>query len=112
MTTTAPQPDQILQIGLAFWSSKTLLSAVEMEVFTELARGPHDLDSLTGRLGLYPRSARDFLDALVALGFLDRHDGKYSNTPSRTISSTSISRRISAESWKWRTGASLATGTN
>ncbi len=90
MTTTAPQPDQILQIGLAFWSSKTLLSAVEMEVFTELARGPHDLDSLTGRLGLYPRSARDFLDALVALGFLDRHDGKYSNTPSRTISSTSI----------------------
>ena len=82
MTTIAPQPDQILQVGLAFWSSKTLLSAVEMEVFTELAKGPQDLDSATGRLGLHPRSARDFLDALVALGFLERHDGKYSNTPS------------------------------
>ena len=80
MTTAAPQPDQILQVGLAFWSSKTLLSAVEMEVFTELAKGPQNLDSLTGRIGLHPRSARDFLDALTALGFLERHDGKYSNT--------------------------------
>jgi hypothetical protein len=79
---SAPQLDQIMQTGLAFWASKTLLSAVEMEVFTELANGPEDLDALTGRLGLHPRSSRDFLDALVALGFLERHDGKYSNTPS------------------------------
>ena len=71
-----------MQTGLAFWASKTLLSAVEMEVFTELAKHPEDLDSLTGRLGLHPRSSRDFLDTLVALGFLERHDGKYSNTPS------------------------------
>jgi hypothetical protein len=82
LTTTAPQPDQILQTGTGFWASKTLLSAVEMEVFTELAKGPEDLHTLTGRLGLHPRSSRDFLDALVALGFLERHDGKYSNTPS------------------------------
>ncbi len=82
LTTTAPQPDQILQTGTGFWASKTLLSAVEMEVFTELAKGPEDLNTLIGRLGLHPRSARDFLDALVALGFLERHDGKYSNTPS------------------------------
>src|ERR1039458_2963463 len=77
-----PELDHIMQTGLAFWASKTLLSAVEMEVFTELARRPEDLDTLTGRLGLHPRSSRDFLDALVALGFLDRHDGKYTNTPS------------------------------
>lgn len=74
-------PDQILQIGLGFWASKTLLSAVEMEVFTELAKHPEDLDTLTGRLGLHPRSSRDFLDALVALGMLERRDGVYSNTP-------------------------------
>ncbi len=78
----APQLDHIMQTGLAFWASKTLLSAVEMEVFTELAKRPEDLDTLTGRLGLHPRSSRDFLDALVALGFLERHDGKYFNTPS------------------------------
>jgi hypothetical protein len=56
-----------------------------MEVFTELAKRPEDLRELTGRLGLHPRSARDFLDGLVALGFLQRHDGIYSNTPATDL---------------------------
>jgi len=85
MSSSAPTPEHILQIGMGFWASKTLLSAVEMEVFTELAKRPEDLDTLTGRLGLHPRSSRDFLDALVALGFLERHDGVYSNTPSTDV---------------------------
>jgi len=72
MSSSAPSPANILQIGLGFWASKTLLSAVEMEVFTELAKHPEDLATLTGRLGLHPRSSRDFFDALVALGFLER----------------------------------------
>ncbi len=77
-----PPMDLILQVGLGFWASKTLLSAVEMELFTELAKHPQDLASLQGRLGLHPRSAGDFLDALVALGFLERCDNLYSNVPS------------------------------
>ncbi|MFL6426855.1 MAG: methyltransferase [Acidobacteriaceae bacterium] len=76
-----PVPDHIMQVGLGFWASKTLLSAVEMGVFTELARGPEELDALAGRLGLHPRGARDFLDALVALGFLHRSHGQYCNAP-------------------------------
>ena len=82
MPVATPSPEHILQIGLGFWGSKTLLSAVEMEVFTELAKHPEDLETLTGRLGLHPRSAHDFFDALVALGFLERNEGVYSNTPS------------------------------
>jgi hypothetical protein len=74
-------PDRILQLGLGFWGPKALLSAVELGVFTELARGPADLAALTRRLGLHPRSARDFLDALVALGVLGRDGGLYANTP-------------------------------
>jgi hypothetical protein len=77
-----PRPDHIMQVGLGFWASRTLLSAIEMEVFTELAKHPEDLATLQGRLGLHPRSARDFLDTLTALGFLDRRDGQYHNTPS------------------------------
>jgi O-methyltransferase domain/Dimerisation domain len=73
--------EHILQVGLGFWASKTLLSAVEMEIFTELGRHPDSLETLQGRLGLHPRSARDFLDALVALGFLERKEGLYHNTP-------------------------------
>jgi SAM-dependent methyltransferase len=82
MTTSAPSPEKILQTGFAFWASKTLLSAVEMGVFTELAQtGPQHFDELSGRLGLHPRSSRDFLDTLVALKFLHRTDNTYGNTP-------------------------------
>jgi hypothetical protein len=56
-----------------------------MGLFTELAHGPESLDSLRGRLGLHPRAARDFLDTLVALGFLERRDGCYFNTPSTDL---------------------------
>lgn len=79
--TSDPTPDHILQTGLAFWASKTLLSAVEMGVFTELADGPEKFENLRGRLGLHPRSARDFLDTLVALKFLGRTGDTYCNTP-------------------------------
>ena len=78
-------PDRILQTGMAFWASKTLLSAVEMELFTDLAKHPGDLATVQGRLGLHPRAARDFLDALVALGFLQRTDGIYRNTPETDV---------------------------
>ncbi len=78
---TTPNPGHIMQIGLGFWASKTLLSAVEMGLFTELAKHPGSLEALEGRRMLHPRSARDFLDALVALGLLNRVDGVHSNTP-------------------------------
>ena len=74
-------PDRIMQTGLAFWPSKTLLSAIELGVFTELARGPEGFAALSGRLGLHPRSALDFLDTLVALGFLTREGDRYANSP-------------------------------
>src|SRR3954463_1317407 len=80
-----PDPSQIMQVGMGFWPSKTLLSAVELELFTHL----HD-DALTGteiadRVGLHPRATEDFLDGLVALRFLERDGvdggGRYRNTP-------------------------------
>jgi hypothetical protein len=76
-----PTPEHIMQIGMGFMAAKTLLSAVEMGLFTELAHRPESLETVQGRLGLHPRSARDFLDALVAPGLLERRDGKYINRP-------------------------------
>ena len=79
-------PDAIMQLGLGFWGSKTLLSAVELGVFSELADGgPLDAAALRDRLGLHPRSATDFFDALVALGMLEREDGRYANTPATDV---------------------------
>ena len=74
-------PDRIIDLGSAFWGAKTLLSAVELGVFSELAKGPLDGEALRGRLGLHPRSTRDFFDALVALGMLVRDRQRYANTP-------------------------------
>jgi len=76
-----PTPDGIMQLGLGFWGSKVLLSAVELGLFTELAKGSLELEQLQERLALHPRGARDFLDALVALRMLERFKGRYSNTP-------------------------------
>jgi hypothetical protein len=74
-------PDRIFQVGSGFWSSKTLLAAVELEVFTILGEAPLDGESLKRRLGFQDRGARDFFDTLVALGFLEREEGVYRNAP-------------------------------
>jgi O-methyltransferase domain/Dimerisation domain len=81
----APTPDAIMQLGVGFWGSKALVSAVELGLFSELASGPLDAEELRERLGLHPRSARDFFDALVALGMLEREDGSYANTPATEL---------------------------
>jgi hypothetical protein len=78
-------PDAIMHLGFGYWGSKTLLSAVELGLFTGLARGPLTLDEVQARFGLHARSARDFLDALVALGMLKRERGRYANTPATDL---------------------------
>jgi hypothetical protein len=80
-----PSPESIMKLGTGFWASKTLLSAVELEVFTHLALRPGALEDVRVRVGLHPRAARDFLDALVALGLLHRDGSIYSNTPETAL---------------------------
>jgi predicted O-methyltransferase YrrM len=84
MSRMEPDPSHIMQVGMGFWASKTVLSAVELQLFTHLGS-----ESLTGeqvgeRIGLHPRAIYDFLDTLVALQFLERDgdgsDGRYRNT--------------------------------
>lgn len=101
-TVNQPDPGLIMQVGLGFWAAKTLLSAVELGVFTELAKKPATLQALSEKLSLHPRSAHDFLDAMVALGFLERASATYSNTLLPPISSSiKASPPILAEFWKW-----------
>jgi len=85
MATRALSPAKIMQLGVGFWGSKTLLSAIELGLFTVLARGPRDAETLRLQLGLHPRSARDFFDALVALGMLKRTGTRYANTPETAL---------------------------
>ena len=78
-------PSHTMQVGMGFFASKALLSAVELGLFTELAKQPMTALEIARSLGLHPRAVPDFPDALVALKFLERTgdgpDGLYSNTP-------------------------------
>ncbi len=85
MATRHVTSEGIMQLGIGFWGSKTLLSAIELGLFTELAKGSLDAKALTKRLNLHPRSARDFFDALVALGMLRRIGTRYANTPDTAL---------------------------
>lgn len=78
-------PSHIMQTATAFWASKVLLTAVELDLFTTLGDGKLSAPQLGEKLGLHPRGTYDFFDALVALKFLDRDgagpEGQYKNTP-------------------------------
>jgi hypothetical protein len=85
MESPQPNPSRILQTAFSFWSSKVLLTAVEFGLFTRLGGRRLTGAELGGELALHPRATADFLDALVAMNFLDREgegpDSKYFNTP-------------------------------
>jgi len=82
--TATPDPAAILQIGFGFWPAKTLLSAVELGLFTVLGEEPLTGAQIADKLGLGSRATYDFLDGLVALRLLERADSgpdaRYANT--------------------------------
>jgi hypothetical protein len=82
-------PLGILQTGMSFFASKTLLSAVKLGLFTALGDKALTGEEVQGKLGLHPRATWDFLDGLVSLKLLER-DGsgpaaRYRNTPETAL---------------------------
>lgn len=82
-------PSHIMQTATAFWASKVLLTAVELDLFSTIGEGAMTASQLGKALGLHPRGTYDFFDALVALRFLDRvgdgPEGQYENTPETSV---------------------------
>ena len=68
----SPSPSSILQTAFGFWGSKVLLTAVDFGLFTILGNRHLTGAELGKELRLHPRATPDFLDALVAMKFLDR----------------------------------------
>ncbi len=79
-------PGKIMHIGMGFWASQALLTAVKLELFTLLAPGSLSEHIIRKKLGLNcsDRHVFDWLDALVSLGLLERksllQDALYSNS--------------------------------
>ncbi|MBA2303664.1 MAG: methyltransferase [Acidobacteria bacterium] len=78
-----------MEVGMAFWPAKTLLSAVELGLFTRLGGGAMTGAELQDALGLHRRANPDFFDTLVALRFLERDgdgpEARYRNSPETTL---------------------------
>jgi SAM-dependent methyltransferase len=82
MANTAPELGSahgILRLGNAFSEAQALLTAVELGLFTALHDAPATERDIGHRLGLHGRGLRDFLALLVALGLLEKEDGRYLN---------------------------------
>jgi len=86
-----PDPSHIMQVGMGFWASKVLLSAVRLKLFTFLGQGGKRTTDIKEHLQLQTstRHVCDWLDALVSLGFLQRdglmENATYSNTPATAM---------------------------
>ena len=88
-TKTVPEinPSKIMQVGMGFWASKAMLTAVKLQLYTMLAAGGLSEKQIKEKLGFTcsDRHVFDWLDTLVSLGFLERkgllQEAVYSNAP-------------------------------
>ncbi|MDE2563401.1 MAG: hypothetical protein KGL48_14255 [Sphingomonadales bacterium] len=84
-----PTPERIMQTAMGFFAAKTLLTANEFDLFTLLGEGSLNEGEIGAKTGIQPRGRRDFLDALVATGMLEREgdgpDARYRNTPETAL---------------------------
>ena len=87
-------PDPIFQVASGFMAAKHLFVANEVGLFEQLADGPVTLDELAGRTDISRRRLRILADAMVVLGFVDRHGDSYQNAP---IAATFLTGRTPAD---------------
>jgi predicted O-methyltransferase YrrM len=73
-------PEDLDQRIRAFQESRVLLTAIELDLFEALGPGAAAADAARA-LGTDPRATEMLLNALAALGLLDKRDGIFRNTP-------------------------------
>lgn len=78
-------PEPILRAMGGFMASQQLFTAQAIGLFEALAEGPADLGELAQRTGTPTRSTGIVADAMVALGLLEREDGRYGNGEAASV---------------------------
>jgi len=103
---SAKDPDDVLELLLGFWVSRTVMAAVEMGVFDVLAGAGLSEEDAAERLGIRARPARGLFDTCVAVGLLERSGGTIRSTPAAkrylaSDSEYSIRNYVLDERWCW-----------
>jgi SAM-dependent methyltransferase len=78
---TALTPKALMELATAFQRSRPLLTAFELGLFTVLNSETRTSDETAEALGTDRRATDRLMNALVALGLLDKQDGRFRNAP-------------------------------
>ena len=74
-----PDTVRLQRISKAFWESAALMSAVELDIFTAIARGHTQIASLARAVDIDDIQAERLLTALVAMELLTRTNDEFAN---------------------------------
>lgn len=96
-----PNPGLLMQLALAYRSSAVLFAALDLDIFSALARGPRTAEDIAAGTTLHVPALRLVLDACVAEGLLSTADGSYANTPLANAFLVRDSPAFSANSFKY-----------
>ncbi|UYN93470.1 MAG: methyltransferase domain-containing protein [Enhydrobacter sp.] len=79
--TDGPRLDttRLQKIAQAYWESAALMAAVELEIFTAIARGHDTIPTLAKAVDITERNAERLLTALVAMTLLERSGERFGN---------------------------------
>ena len=77
----ALSPRNIMEMASAFQRSRVLLTAYELDIFSALGENRKSAADVAGRIDTDERATDRLMNALCAIGLLEKQDGKFSNTP-------------------------------
>lgn len=72
---------RLQKMAQAYWESAALMAAVELEIFTAIARGQNTILAVGRAAGIGDRNAERLLTALVAMSLVDRDGDIFTNAP-------------------------------
>lgn len=72
---------RLQMLAQAYQRSAALFAAIELDLFTAVANGADDVSKLASALQISPRNAARMVPVLLALGLLERRDGRLVNAP-------------------------------
>jgi predicted O-methyltransferase YrrM len=78
-------PEQIIEMASGYQKSRIILTAFELDIFTAIGDGSLTSEAIAERINAKAGSTERLLNALCALGFLDKKEGCYSNTEASSL---------------------------
>jgi len=81
MTEKEENPGSLIGISGSYWKSFVLQAGVKLDLFTLIGDEEPEADHIAGKLNGDPRGVSALLNALTAMGLLEKHGDRYANTP-------------------------------